>query len=189
MTCRTRRRESNTTLVSSRYLGTPIVVLSYEFDDEQVLNLSALQPLGKQFEPRMTHLARIAQTVPVMIYDARKTRADLRLPHFMELLPVRMPAYTCHHPKAYLVVTRSCVHLALGSMNLTRSGLFPIARCSTPSAGPTRKPTIERCWPNSWVSCERATRRSTPLRSLQPWRKSTGALAAGRIFPTPAAPR
>ncbi|QOT76569.1 hypothetical protein [Cupriavidus basilensis] len=99
-------------------------MLSYEFDDEQVLNLSALQPLGKQFEPRMTHLARIAQTVPVMIYDARKTRADLRLPHFMELLPVRMPAYTCHHPKAYLVVTRSCVHLALGSMNLTRSGLF-----------------------------------------------------------------
>ncbi|MDN7856294.1 hypothetical protein [Burkholderia cepacia] len=101
-----------------------IVALTYEFDDQQVLNLSALQPLGKPFEPRMTHLARIAQTVPVMIYDARKTGADLRLPHFMELLPVRMPVYTCHHPKAYLVITASSIHLVIGSMNLTRSGLF-----------------------------------------------------------------
>lgn len=101
-----------------------LVVLTYEFDDQQVLNLSALQPLGKAFEPRMSHLARIAEIVPVMIYDARKTSAGQRLPHFMELLPARVPAYTCHHPKAYLVVTASCVHLVTGSMNLTRSGLF-----------------------------------------------------------------
>ena len=41
-----------------------------------------------------------------------------------ELLPVRMPAYACHHPKAFLVVLEGVVHLVIGSMNLTRTGLL-----------------------------------------------------------------
>lgn len=101
-----------------------IVILSYEFDDQQVLNLVTQRPLNEQFEPRVLHLAQIAETVPVVIYDARKTREHNRLPHFMELLSVRKPMWTCHHSKAYLIVTRKRIHLALGSMNLTASGLF-----------------------------------------------------------------
>lgn len=101
-----------------------IVVMTYEFDDQQLLNMSALQPLGKAFEPRRTHLARIAKLAPIVLYDSRKTKEATRLPHFLELLPVRMPPYTCHHPKAYLIVTRMAVHLVLGSMNLTATGLF-----------------------------------------------------------------
>lgn len=101
-----------------------IVIMTYEFDDQQILNMSALQPLGKAFEPRRAHLARIAKLAPIVLYDARKTQEATRLPHFLELLPVRMSAYSCHHPKAYLIVTRMTVHLVLGSMNLTATGLF-----------------------------------------------------------------
>lgn len=101
-----------------------IVILSYEFDDQQVLNLVVQRPLSEQFEPRVLHLAQVAEIVPVVIYDARKTREHNRLPHFMELLAVRKPVWTCHHSKAYLIVTRKRIHLALGSMNLTASGLF-----------------------------------------------------------------
>ena len=101
-----------------------IVILSYEFDDQQVLNLVVQRPLSEQFEPRVLHLAQVAETVPVVIYDARKTREHNRLPHFMDLLPVRKPVWTCHHPKAYLIVTRKRVHLVIGSMNLTATGLF-----------------------------------------------------------------
>ncbi|CAG9172482.1 hypothetical protein LMG23992_02247 [Cupriavidus laharis] len=101
-----------------------IVVLTYEFDDQQMLNLSALEHMGRTFEPRISHLASIAKLVPIVLYDARKTREAMRLPHFMELLPVRTAAYSCHHAKAYLIVTRDHVHLALGSMNFTASGLF-----------------------------------------------------------------
>ena len=101
-----------------------IVILSYEFDDQQVLNLVVQRPLSEQFEPRVVDMVRVAETVPVTIYDARKTRENNRLPHFMELLAVRKPAWTCHHSKAYLVVTRDRIHLILGSMNLTASGMF-----------------------------------------------------------------
>lgn len=101
-----------------------IVVMTYEFDDQQMLNLSALQSLGKAFEPRRKHLARIAKLAPIVLYDARKTKEAARLPHFLELLPVQMLPYTCHHSKAYLIVAQKTVHLILGSMNLTATGLF-----------------------------------------------------------------
>lgn len=101
-----------------------IVVMTYEFDDQQMLNMSALQSLGKSFEPRRKHLSRIAKLAPIVLYDARKTKEATRLPHFLDLLPVQMLPYTCHHSKAYLIVTRKAVHLILGSMNLTATGLF-----------------------------------------------------------------
>jgi HKD family nuclease len=101
-----------------------IAILSYEFDDQQVLNLALQKPLAEHFDPRILHFAQIAETVPIVIYDARKTREHNRLPHFMELLAVKKPVWSCHHSKAYLVVTKIRVHLILGSMNLTASGLF-----------------------------------------------------------------
>ncbi len=101
-----------------------VVVLSYEFDDQQVLNLALRRSLSAAPEARTSDIADMLRVVPVMIYDARKTREHNQLPHFMELLPVRAQPWTCHHAKAYLVVTQRRVHLALGSMNLTRTGLF-----------------------------------------------------------------
>ncbi|WP_334033309.1 hypothetical protein [Burkholderia orbicola] len=101
-----------------------VVVLSYEFDDQQVLNLALRRSLSAAPEARTSDIADMLRVVPVMIYDARKTREHNQLPHFMELLPVRAQPWTCHHAKAYLVVTQRQVHLALGSMNLTRTGLF-----------------------------------------------------------------
>ena len=101
-----------------------VVVLSYEFDDQQVLNLALRRSLSAAPEARTSDIADMLRIVPVMIYDARKTREHNQLPHFMELLPVRTRPWTCHHAKAYLVVTQRQVHLALGSMNLTRTGLF-----------------------------------------------------------------
>ncbi|MDF6739467.1 hypothetical protein NLQ81_25255, partial [Escherichia coli] len=96
-----------------------VVVLSYEFDDQQVLNLALRRSLSAAPEARTSDIADMLRIVPVMIYDARKTREHNQLPHFMELLPVRTRPWTCHHAKAYLVVTQRQVHLALGSMNLT----------------------------------------------------------------------
>lgn len=101
-----------------------ILALTYEFDDQQLLNLLAGRPLDEKFEPRVLDLRQISALAPVVIYDARKTKSANLVPHFMELLPVKMPAYSCHHSKAYLVATRDHVHLLLGSMNLTHSGLF-----------------------------------------------------------------
>lgn len=101
-----------------------VVALSYEFDDQQMLNLALRRPLSAAPEARTSDIADLLRIVPVMIYDARKTREHNQLPHFMELLPVRAQPWTCHHSKAYLVVTQHQVHLALGSMNLTRAGLF-----------------------------------------------------------------
>jgi hypothetical protein len=101
-----------------------ILALTYEFDDQQLLNLVSRRPLGEYFEPQPVDLKTISALAPVVIYDARKTRESNLVPHFMELLPVKMPAYTCHHSKAYLVVARDAIYLWLGSMNLTRTGLF-----------------------------------------------------------------
>jgi hypothetical protein len=101
-----------------------IVALTYEFEDQQLLNLLVGRALDENYEPRSFDLKRISELAPVVIYDARKTREANLVPHFMELLPVKMPAYSCHHSKAYLVVLSDAVHLVLGSMNLTRTGLF-----------------------------------------------------------------
>ena len=101
-----------------------ILALTYEFDDQQLLNLLVGRPLDDNYEPRRSDLQRISAVAPVVIYDARKTREMALVPHFMELLPVRMPAFSCHHPKAYLIVRSSAIHLILGSMNLTRTGML-----------------------------------------------------------------
>ncbi len=101
-----------------------IVALTYEFDDQQLLNLLVGKPLDDNYEPRKSDLQRISAIAPVVIYDSRKTREMGLVPHFMELLPVRMPAFSCHHPKSYLIVMRDAIHLIVGSMNLTRTGML-----------------------------------------------------------------
>ena len=101
-----------------------LLVMTYEFDDQQLLNMLVQRPLSDRLDPTPAHAAQVADLAPVVIYDARKTRPESALPHFLDLLPVRVGAWRCHHPKAYLVVTRNCVHLLIGSMNLTASGLF-----------------------------------------------------------------
>lgn len=101
-----------------------LVALTYEFDDQQLINLLTQRALDEAYEPRGFDLRHIARLAPVVIYDARKTREGQLTPHFLELLPVRMPGYSCHHPKAILVALGQAIHLVIGSMNLTRTGLF-----------------------------------------------------------------
>lgn len=101
-----------------------LLVMTYEFDDQQMLNLLVQRPLSDRLDATPAHAAHIADLAPVVIYDARKTRPDCVLPHFLDLLPVRVGAWRCHHPKTYLVVTKKRVHLLIGSMNLTATGLF-----------------------------------------------------------------
>ena len=101
-----------------------LLVMTYEFDDQQLLNMLVQRPLSDRLDPTPAHAAQVADLAPVVIFDARKTRSESVLPHFLDLLPVRVGAWRCHHPKAYLAVTRKSVHLLIGSMNLTASGLF-----------------------------------------------------------------
>ncbi|TXF99576.1 hypothetical protein [Massilia arenae] len=101
-----------------------MVVLTYEFDDQQLINLIAGRQLDDEFDLRTNHLRFIAACQPLVLYDARKTRESNKLPHFLDLIPVRAKAYSCHHSKAYLIVTRDTVRLVLGSFNLTQTGLF-----------------------------------------------------------------
>lgn len=101
-----------------------LVALTYEFDDQQLINLLTQRALDEAWEPRGFDLRQIARIAPVVIYDARNTRDGQLTPHFLELLAVHMPAYSCHHPKAVLVALGRAIHLVLGSMNLTRTGLF-----------------------------------------------------------------
>lgn len=101
-----------------------IVAMTYEFEDQQLLNLLSGRPMDENFLPRRFDLKKISELAPVVIYDARKTKEANLVPHFLDLLPVKMPAYSCHHPKAYLVVTQASVQFLLGSMNLTYTGLF-----------------------------------------------------------------
>lgn len=101
-----------------------LLVLTYEFSDQQLINLLAARALDDNFELRKNHLKFIAEMQPVVIYDARKTREFSQLPHFLDLLPVNAAAYCCHHSKAYLFITEKTVRLVLGSFNLTFTGLF-----------------------------------------------------------------
>lgn len=101
-----------------------MLILTYEFDDQQLVNLLAGRNLAENIELQRNQLKFIADMHPVVIYDARKTRDSNALPHFLDLLPVNPGAWRCHHAKAYLFVTRAAVRLVLGSFNLTRTGLF-----------------------------------------------------------------
>lgn len=101
-----------------------IVVLTYEFDDQQLLNLLSRRRLEDEAATHKNDLRFIANSKPVVIYDASKTRAVNQLPPFLERIPVRAARYSCHHAKAYLIVTKNTIKLILGSFNLTRTGLF-----------------------------------------------------------------
>lgn len=100
------------------------LILTYEFDDQQLVNLLSGRNLADNVELQRNQLKFIADMHPVVIYDARKTRDFNQIPHFLDLLPVNPGAYRCHHSKACLFVTRDTVRLVLGSFNLTRTGLF-----------------------------------------------------------------
>jgi HKD family nuclease len=101
-----------------------ILALTYEFDDLQLQNLVCGNDLEADFELRQAQLKVLCDIRPVVIYDARKTKEALKLPQFLELHPWKSRAWSCHHSKAYLVVTTRQVNLVLGSFNLTFTGLF-----------------------------------------------------------------
>lgn len=101
-----------------------MLVLTYEYDEQQLLNLLCKRELQDWFEPRRKHRLWLADLRPVVIYDARKTRETTKIPQFVELHPYKTAGFTCHHSKGYLLITDHCVHLVLGSFNLTQKGLF-----------------------------------------------------------------
>lgn len=101
-----------------------ILVLTYEFDDQQLQNLVCGNDLETDFELRQAQLKVLCDIRPVVIYDSRKTPEAPKLPQFLELHPWKSGAWSCHHSKAYMVVTAARVHLVLGSFNLTFTGLF-----------------------------------------------------------------
>jgi len=101
-----------------------LLVITYEFDEQQLINLLSGKRLADNDELQRNQIKFIADMHPVVIYDARKTREFNQLPHFLDLLPIHSGAYRCHHSKAYLFVTRDTVKLLLGSFNLTHTGLF-----------------------------------------------------------------
>ena len=101
-----------------------LLVITYEYDEQQLLNLLCGRELHEEFQPRQSHLKWLADIRPVVIHDARKTREGSRIPQFVEVHPYKTRAFSCHHSKAYLIVTRKTVWLALGSFNLTMTGLF-----------------------------------------------------------------
>jgi hypothetical protein len=101
-----------------------VLVLTYEFDERQILNLACAQSLEQEFELRQSLMRTLCELRPVVLYDARKTRECAALPQFLELHPVHAGPWACHHSKAYLQVTRDTIRLVLGSFNLTATGLF-----------------------------------------------------------------
>lgn len=101
-----------------------ILALTYEFDDAQLLNLTCGRALEEQFEPRQSHLKLLSDIRPLVVFDARKTRQFSGIPQFLELHPYKTKSFACHHSKAYLIITRNKIRLALGSFNLTQTGLF-----------------------------------------------------------------
>ena len=100
------------------------IVLTYEFDEQQLLNLTVLRALEESKDLGKSGLKLLSSIRPVVFFDARKTRAFGRLPQFLELHPCKTAGFSCHHSKAYCIVTRKTIRLAVGSFNLTFSGLF-----------------------------------------------------------------
>ena len=100
------------------------IVLTYEFDEQQLLNLAVLRALEESKDLGRSGLKLLSSIRPVVFFDARKTRPFGRLPQFLELHPCKTAGFSCHHSKAYCIVTRKTIRLAVGSFNLTFSGLF-----------------------------------------------------------------
>ena len=101
------------------------LVLTYEFDAPQMLAFTqGSRDLAEERRQRVSHREDIARIRPLVVYDASKTGEFMNIPHFLELQPWKNAPFTCHHSKAYCLVTAERVFLALGSFNLTRTGLF-----------------------------------------------------------------
>jgi hypothetical protein len=100
------------------------VVLTYEFDEQQLLNLAVLRALEEPKGLGKSGLKLLSSIRPVVFFDARKTRPFGSLPQFLELHPCKTKGFSCHHSKAYCIVTRKTIRLMVGSFNLTFSGLF-----------------------------------------------------------------
>lgn len=102
-----------------------LFVLTYEFDERQLINLAAGTPdLLKPINLTPKQYAAMASIRPLVVYDAAKTRPVFAIPQFVELHPYKSQSFCCHHSKAYCLVTEKKVVLILGSFNLTGSGLF-----------------------------------------------------------------
>lgn len=102
-----------------------IFILTYEFDERQLLNLAGgVRDLLKPVNLTHKQYAALAKVRPLVVYDASKTRPSFELPQFAELHPYWSKAYCCHHSKAYCLVTEEKILLTLGSFNLTHTGLF-----------------------------------------------------------------
>lgn len=100
------------------------IVLTYEFDEQQLLNLAVVRALEEEKEIGKSGLKLLSSIRPVVFFDARKTKPFGNLPQFLELHPCKTAGFSCHHSKAYCIVTRKTIRLAVGSFNLTFSGLF-----------------------------------------------------------------
>jgi hypothetical protein len=101
-----------------------VLVLTYEFDEQQLVNLVCSRNLEENFELRQAQLKVLSNMRPLVIYDARKSKSFSKVPQFLELHPYKAAGFTCHHSKAYLIVTEKTIRLALGSFNLTATGIF-----------------------------------------------------------------
>ena len=115
-----------------------IFVLTYEFDDQQLQNLVCGNDLETDFELRQAQLKVLCDIRPVVIYDSRKTPEAPKLPQFLELHPWRSGAWSCHHSKAYLIVT------ATRPLTSGAEAALPIATTITlPAAFAKRFPKLE----------------------------------------------
>lgn len=101
-----------------------LIVLTFEFDEQQLLNLVQHRALEEQKDLARSGLKLLSTIRPVVFYDARKTKPFGRLPQFLELHPCKTAGFSCHHSKAYCIVTRKVIRLVVGSFNLTYTGLF-----------------------------------------------------------------
>lgn len=101
-----------------------LIVLTFEFDEQQLLNLVQHRALEEQKDPARSGLKLLSTIRPVVFYDARKTKPFGRLPQFLELHPCKTAGFSCHHSKAYCIITRKAIRLVVGSFNLTYTGLF-----------------------------------------------------------------
>lgn len=101
-----------------------VLVITYEFDEQQLVNLVCSRNLEEDFELRQLQLKILSNIRPLVIYDAHKSNSFSKVPQFLELHPFKTHGFACHHSKGYLIVTEKSVKLVIGSFNLTATGLF-----------------------------------------------------------------
>lgn len=91
-----------------------LIILTYELDEAALFDVC----LVNNQNSKSIHAVK-----PVVFYDVRKTKEFFNAPPSVELIPYYKSGGK-HHSKAYLFSTDSEVHLILGSLNLTKSGLL-----------------------------------------------------------------